>query len=198
MYPKSVNTISNIFEAAQSLFVSKNYADVTMAEIAEAAQVTKGALYHHFAGKEMLYQEMMLADLQEKQALMQSAAQSEGTCRERLYRLTLCFLDLSPEKQVMMTLVRRDINIFKDPTRHKLIRAYQAALPEQVETIIKDGIRDNELTSADPRLLSWTYVSLVEVVLSGYARDVLGGDNHLIANYVLTLFFNGAQAKAAA
>ena len=193
MYAKSTTTIANILESAQELFLNKNYADVTMSDIAEAAQVTKGALYHHFTSKEELYQAMMLVDLGEKRALMQAAAKSKGTCRERLHRLTLNFLNLPPAKRELMRLVRRDINIFKDPIRDNLIRAYQVALPEQVEAIIRDGIRDGELKETDPRLLSWEYVALVEVVLNGYAQDILGS-NGRAADYVLNLFFNGAKA----
>ena len=63
---KSETSVPNVLESAQSAFVAKNYADVTMEEIAEAAGVTKGALYHHFASKEALCLEMMHADLQEK------------------------------------------------------------------------------------------------------------------------------------
>ncbi len=190
MYAKSTTTIANILEAAQKLFVSKNYADVTMSGIAEAAQVTKGALYHHFTGKEELYEAMMLADLDKKKHLMQTAVESEGTCRDRLHYLTVNFLNLTPEKRDLMRLVRRDINIFNDPIRNRLIRAYQAALPEQVETIIRDGIRDGELGNTDPRLLAWEYVAMVEVVLNNYARDVLGANGQL-AEYVVNLFFNG-------
>jgi AcrR family transcriptional regulator len=193
MYTKSTTTIANILEEAKKLFVGKNYADVTMLDIAEAAQVTKGALYHHFASKEALYVAMMLAYLQEKQDLLRSAVESDGTCRERLNDLTLSFLNLSPEEQTMMKLVRRDINIFKDPIRDKLIYAYQAALPEQVEAIIRDGIRDGKLVDTDPRLLAWEYVAIVEVVLSQYAQRVLGNHNHL-ADYVLDLFFHGVKA----
>ncbi|HEX9925564.1 MAG TPA: hypothetical protein VGD99_23105 [Anaerolineae bacterium] len=97
------------------------------------------------------------------------------------------------DKIAIMKLVRRDINIFKDPIRDKLIRAYQAALPEQVEAIIRDGIRDGELVDTDPRLLAWEYVTIVEVVLSRYAQRVLGNHNRL-ADYVLNLFFNGVKA----
>ena len=54
MYSKSTATITSILEAAQRLFLQKNYADVTMGEIAQAARVTKGALYHHFRSKRAL------------------------------------------------------------------------------------------------------------------------------------------------
>jgi len=40
--------------AARSLFGRKGYAQTSVDEIAEAARVTKGAVYHHF-GKEALF-----------------------------------------------------------------------------------------------------------------------------------------------
>ena len=191
MYAKSETTIANILQAAQKLFLARNYAEVTMADIAVVAEVTKGALYHHFASKEALYLAMMLAEMAEKQALMAEAVASQGNCCERLYRLTLNFFNLPDEKRKIMKLVRRDINIFKDPMRNSLIRAYQAALPDQVETIIRDGIEAGELTGDDPRLLAWQYVAMVEVVLTDYAQQTLGKREYM-ADYVLSLFFKGA------
>jgi AcrR family transcriptional regulator len=191
MYAKSETTIANILQAAQKLFLARNYADVTMADIAVAAEVTKGALYHHFASKEALYLALMLAEMAEKQALMAEAVASQGSCYKRLHHLTLNFFNLPDEKRKIMKLVRRDINIFKDPMRNSLIRAYQAALPDQVETIIRDGIEAGELTGTDPRLLAWQYVAMVEIVLTDYAQQTLGKREDM-ADYVLSLFFNGA------
>lgn len=191
MYSKSATTIASILDSAQRLFLDKNYADVTMDEIADAAGVTKGALYHHFPGKESLYIAMMHADLEEKQALLKAAAGSGGACRERLRKLIAAFLALPPQKRESIKLVRRDINIFRNPARNRLVRAYQAALPEQIEEIIRDGIRDGELASADARLLAWMHVAMVEVILTDYAAKVIGSDAER-ADFVVDLFFGGA------
>ena len=43
-----------LIESALKLFGSKGYADTSVQEITEAAQVTKGAFYHHFESKEDL------------------------------------------------------------------------------------------------------------------------------------------------
>jgi AcrR family transcriptional regulator len=193
MYAKSTVTISSLLSSAGTLFLKKNYADVTMEEIAEAAGVTKGAAYHHFANKETLYVEMMQSALKEKQELFQAAIAGPGTCRDRLRRLTAIFLELPYEEREVMKLVRRDINIFKDPVRSQLVRAYQTALPEQVEIIIKDGIRDGELAPADLRLLSWMHVAIVEVILTPYAERVFGNQDEML-DFVIGLFFNGAGA----
>ncbi len=192
MYAKSATTISNITEAAQTLFTSKNYADVTMSEIAETANMTKGALYHHFNSKEALYTAMMLADLAEKSELLGQAVTIQGSTRERLHHLVVSYLNLPHTKREVIRLVRRDVNIFKDPLRGQLIRAYQEALPQHVETIIEQGIEVGELAKTDPRLLSWTFVAMVEVLLNDYAQAAIG-DSDRLADYVVDLFLNGAK-----
>jgi AcrR family transcriptional regulator len=191
---RSEATAARIIAAARTLFVARNYADVTTDMIASAAGVTKGGLYHHFPSKENLYASMMLDDFERKRRLFEQAVASSGTCRERLARLTKDFLDLPEEERQLAQLVRRDINIFTGRDRDRLVRAYQLALPKQIESVIRDGIRDGELAPGDPRLLSWSYVALVEVAVSQYAYDVLG-DTDSRLNHVLDLFLEGAAAE---
>jgi AcrR family transcriptional regulator len=199
MYAKSSQTIARILEAAQELFTTNNYADVSMSEIAETAEVTKGAIYHHFSGKEDLYLTMMHNYLDDIQSMTSEIVEEyrEHSCREQVRVITFSFLGLPATQQDLMRLVRRDINSFKDPEREKLIKAYQKALPKQVETIIRRGISSGELLDGDARLLSWEHVAIVEVVLRPYARKVLG-DIDTMADYVNTLFFDGVARRQAA
>lgn len=44
-----------VLAAARSLFGRKGYAQTSLDEIADAARVIKGAVYHHFVGKEALF-----------------------------------------------------------------------------------------------------------------------------------------------
>lgn len=196
MYTKSKQTIQTILEAARSLFIEKNYADVTIADIVAKAEISKGALYHHFSSKEDLYLRMMHHFLAEIQKSTQSVADnSAGSCRQRLTESTLNFLQLSDDLLAILRLVRRDINIFKDPMRNELIRAYQKAVPEQVERIIRDGIDNGELIDTDSRILSWELVALVEVILRPYSRNHIGeGDAEAMCNFVIKLFFDGVAS----
>jgi AcrR family transcriptional regulator len=192
MYSKSTATIADILCSAEAFFLSKNYADVRMEDIAEAAGVTKGAVYHHFASKEALYVAMMDSFLMEMRDRFQTAVASPGTCLERLRKLTEIFLELPREKRDIMKLVRRDINIFKDRVRNQLVQAYQSALPEQIEIIMRDGIRDGELAAANARLLSWIYVAIVEVILTPFAESSFDNQNEIL-DFVIHLFFKGAD-----
>ena len=44
-----------VLAAARSLFGRKGYTQTSPDEIADAARVIKGAVYHHFVGKEALF-----------------------------------------------------------------------------------------------------------------------------------------------
>ncbi|NOY55884.1 MAG: TetR/AcrR family transcriptional regulator [Actinobacteria bacterium] len=191
---RSEATAARIVAAARKLFVASTYADVTTEMIARAAEVTKGGLYHHFASKEQLYFSMMLEDFERKRRLFGEAVSAAGTCRDRLARLTRDFLELPDEERELARLVRRDINTFTGEKRDRLVRAYQQALPEQVEIIIRDGIEDGELADGDARILSWWFVALVEVVIGAYADRVFGSTQARL-DHVLDLFFEGAAAK---
>jgi AcrR family transcriptional regulator len=194
MLTKSQHTIANILAAAATLFVEKNYAEVTMEQIAAASGVSKGAIYHHFSSKEELYLELIHSDLAEKRRLFQAAVSTSSGCRHRLEALTAAFFGLPPIKRALLKLIRRDINIFVEPVRDRLVRAYQSALPEIVEEVLRDGIKSGEIQPVDARLLSWQFVAMVEVILSDYAdRTLVSAEVKL--KYILELFFHGALGK---
>lgn len=187
-------TEARILDAARDLFLEHNYADVTTEMIIKAASVTKGGLYHHFASKSALYTRMIVDDLEQKRELFQNAVEMQGSCRQRLERLTSAFLDLPDIERRLTRLVRRDINAFSEDEREVLVRAYQRALPEQIEAIVCDGMSDGEINPGDPRIISWSFVALVETVIGDYADKVLGS-NQARLDHVLNLFFDGVATK---
>lgn len=191
--PKNSATIKRILTAAEELFIARNYADVTVSQIAAAAALTKGAVYHYFPSKEQLYLGMLYSDFEEKSRLYRrEAIEFKGSCADRLRHLTGAFLSLPERKRKLIGLVRRDIDIFPPKVRAELIHAYQRALPELVEDIVRDGIRDGEIIPCDPRLLAWHFVAAVEVVLTPDADQRFACDDDKL-NYVLALFLDGCS-----
>src|SRR5258708_20981193 len=47
---------SALVDSAVELFAKRGYAGTSLDEIAKRARVTKGALYHHFSGKQALFE----------------------------------------------------------------------------------------------------------------------------------------------
>ncbi|RLB45563.1 MAG: hypothetical protein DRJ42_29645 [Deltaproteobacteria bacterium] len=183
-------TAGRILAAAAEAFVAGTYADVTVDQVAEAAEVTKGAVYHHFRTKEALYVAMIHRDLARKRGMLFEAIDFEGTSQDRLRALTGVFLALPTTERQLMQLIRRDANSFSGPVRGELVRAYQEALPALVEGVIRDGIGRGELVPADPRLLAWQFIANVEVLLTPYAEQRFACDDDKL-NHVMSLFLNG-------
>lgn len=189
------STLSCILDAAEMLLVHRSYADVSMRDIAEAADVSTGALYHHFPSKEKLYYAMVTRYMARVKQMTLDAIPSDGSCRERLRALTRVYLAMPPAQRKVMRLVRRDLNVFTGRTRSGIVRAYQEAVPDLVCGVLAEAIERRELKPQDARWLAWAYVAIVETTLADYARRKLGSvDAQLDA--ALELFFCGARENA--
>ena len=55
MQQRSEETRNAIIEAAETLFTQQGYTAAGVAEICEAAGVSKGAFYHHFETKQAVF-----------------------------------------------------------------------------------------------------------------------------------------------
>ncbi|MBC8370964.1 MAG: TetR/AcrR family transcriptional regulator [Planctomycetes bacterium] len=193
---RSIQSVQRILDAATDLFVNQSYADVSINQIAAAAELTKGAIYHHFSSKEDIYLEMLLSDLAAKRELFKSVSDVAGDANTRLRLLTTAYFELPEQKRQLITLVRRDLHLFSGEKREQLVKAYQQALPEIVEHILSDCIatRSNLDTEAlDARLLSWDFVALVEVSLSPHAGRIFPATAARV-DHVLKLFFTGISS----
>jgi AcrR family transcriptional regulator len=65
-------TRASILDEATRLFAEGGYARTSLEDVASASQVTRGAVYHHFAGKQALFEAVL--DLQESRAIAQITA----------------------------------------------------------------------------------------------------------------------------
>ncbi|MGR3762075.1 helix-turn-helix domain-containing protein [Roseobacteraceae bacterium NS-SX3] len=67
-----------LIAAARNLFAEKGYAETSTPEIVKAADVTRGALYHHFDGKEALFRAVAEAEAQAVTKAIEAAGKVPG------------------------------------------------------------------------------------------------------------------------
>ena len=69
---------ARLVAAARNLFAEQGYAETSTPEIVKAADVTRGALYHHFDGKEALFRAVAEVEAQAVTQAIEAAAQVPG------------------------------------------------------------------------------------------------------------------------
>jgi AcrR family transcriptional regulator len=65
-------TRAALLEEATRLFAERGYTGTSLEDVASASQVTRGAVYHHFAGKQALFEAVL--DVQESRAIANVSA----------------------------------------------------------------------------------------------------------------------------
>jgi AcrR family transcriptional regulator len=84
-----------ILEAAHDVFAARGYADSTVDEIASLAGVTRGAVYHHFAGKPALFHTVFVELTNELDAAVRAAASRHTEIRSAFIAGCLAWLDFA-------------------------------------------------------------------------------------------------------
>lgn len=81
---RSVEMRARLVAAARGLFVEQGFAATSTPAIVEAAGVTRGALYHHFADKQAIFRAVIEAEAATVAAEIEAADRPKMTAAERL------------------------------------------------------------------------------------------------------------------
>src|SRR5271165_3831115 len=73
---------SDVVQIAAELFAQKGFRATTVREIADAAGILSGSLYHHFDSKESIGEEILSSFINDVLADYRDAASSDGSPRE--------------------------------------------------------------------------------------------------------------------
>ncbi|GAA2464633.1 TetR/AcrR family transcriptional regulator [Agromyces soli] len=102
----AARTARSIVDTATSLFAESGYAAVALEDVAAAAGVTRGAVYHHYASKRGLFT-AVVARLQERvaSAVVSAADQAGPDAAAQLRAGCLAFLDAVTDAAAVRTLL---------------------------------------------------------------------------------------------
>jgi len=87
-------TRAQLVEAARKLFIGKGYADTATPDIAAAAGVTRGALYHHFEDKRALFRVVCEREAEAVAAAVDAATPSGTAPRDALIKGGEAYLEV--------------------------------------------------------------------------------------------------------
>jgi len=120
---RSAELRERLFRSALALFASKGYAETTVEDITEAADVGKGTFFNYFPSKEhilMAFGEMQLAKLE---SVINAAQQSDQPMREVLRTLVMRMTE-EPIRNPSIVRALLQANLSSVPVRDEMLRIH--------------------------------------------------------------------------
>jgi TetR/AcrR family transcriptional regulator, cholesterol catabolism regulator len=180
---------------AADLFAQKGYRATTVREIADAAGILSGSLYHHFDSKESIGDEILSGFINEVLANYRAAV-AEGTdpraALERIVRTTSLTL---AQHRAALTMLQNDWNYFASQPRFaylsKALREIERIWIGQLEAGKQAGLFRADL---DPKL---TYRLLQDVLwIPAQWRRTRGYSADQVIDGFLRILFEGIATGA--
>lgn len=158
-----------------------------MREVAEAAGVSKAAIYHHFADKETLFLALLLGAVAQAGDLVDSAAALAGPTSVKLHALLTGFSAHRNDQQAAMRLAEREAVHLSEAGRTQLFQEYRTRFTAPIERLMAAGQATGDLRADDPRWQASSLLLLAQALLGPSERGVS-------VDTVLNTFLHGAGA----
>jgi AcrR family transcriptional regulator len=140
-----------VLDAARSLFGRQGYAQTSVDEIADAARVTKGAVYHHFAGKEALFRAVYAEVEAEAQSRVMAAGDPAGPPVDQIVAMMNAYLDAALDVEIRrITLVDGPAIVGNEPEE----TAQQQPGYLAVRAFLASSMASGQLIDLDPGALT--------------------------------------------
>jgi len=139
-----------VLAAARSLFGRQGYAQTSVDDIAAAARVTKGAVYHHFAGKEALFRAVHAEVEAEAQARAAAVMDPKESPIDQIVAAVNAYLDVALDEEIRrITLIDGPAMLGLEPEGPADQQPGYAGLRSFVATSIARG----QIVDLDPDVL---------------------------------------------
>jgi TetR/AcrR family transcriptional regulator, cholesterol catabolism regulator len=175
---------------AGQLFAEKGYRATTVREIADAAGILSGSLYHHFDSKESIGDEILSGFMNEILADYRAALGTGGPPRQVLEQIVRTTSKTLARHRAALAMLQNDWSYFATQPRFGYLRTALGEVERAWITQLERGIAEGAFRAdLDPKL---TYRLLREVLWIPAAwRPSSGYNIDQVVEALLRLLFDG-------
>lgn len=155
----TVNTKEKILNSAVNLFSKNNYHAVSMNQIAEDADLSKGTLYWHFDSKEELFSKILIRGIDYFKKRFREILNSEQKTEDKIYSLVEIVVNTFSENMNLIILFKNNSPIITQELEDKKFQ-HQGFL-DIISQIIEEGIKRGAITAKKANELSLMVLSIL-------------------------------------
>lgn len=145
---------SQILDAAQALIYTKGYDQMTIQDILNALQISKGAFYHYFDSKQALLEALIVRMVEQMMTVLRPIIEDEQL--PALRKLETVWCTAAGWKSERIAFLTALIKVWYDDhnalMRDKLYRATLERFSAVLQAIIEQGIAEGTMVAAYPDL----------------------------------------------
>jgi TetR/AcrR family acrAB operon transcriptional repressor len=196
---EALATRENVLTAALEVFSRYGYSAARLEDIAQAAKVTRGAIYHHFGGKEELYKTLVTERSAGINQLAEEIFRQGGTSIEILRRLLISlfeYLDENAEYRALLELAVSKVDLTEglDSIRKDTIKG-RRQLAAYFQELLRQGIQTGTIRSDLPvEPAAWSLVSFMNGVGLIWIQDPQAFSLDEDGKALIDIFLKGIEA----
>lgn len=141
-----------ILALAAQLFAERGFRATTVRDIADAAGMLSGSLYHHFDSKETMVDELLSSFLGDLLARGRAIAAEGLPPREALQRLVEEAFDALPRHRAAIVVFQSDAGYLVRFDRFRYLDTCARELEELWVAVLRRGVESGELVCPEPEL----------------------------------------------
>jgi len=182
------STRMRIIEEARSLFSEYSFLGVSMADIAQKLNITKAALYYHFASKVDLY-ENVLDDVFKRLSLLITEAFSEKTNAQKLKKIVNNYLEFGfSEKNLVKALLLKFSPESSEVTER--IIGLREQISNQIYPLVSEILKEKNLAKeTDSKLVTVLLLGMMDGLLLDYSLFDKEFDSEKVADQIVSILF---------
>ena len=150
MGEKSIQKRKYILETARKVFVEKGFKKVTMKDIVEACDISRGGLYLYFESTSQIFQEVLKLETQQADDLFSDSIKEDATATDIL------LLFLREQKKELLrkqdTLTQAIYEFYFEnqlPKRDNMLKKQFDSAVRIIEKLIENGVENGEFYCED-------------------------------------------------
>jgi len=195
---RSEETHAAILSAALAAFAASGYEAASVAEICEAAGVSKGAFYHHFPAKQAVFLELLEIWLQGIDARLAASRQATDNAAQSLRHMAGLaggIFEVADGRVPMFLEFWTQARL--DPAVWQATIAPYRRYQTYFEALLREGIADGSFRQVDPAIGAQAIVALALGLLLQGLLDPTGADWAAAAQASIELLLKGLERKEA-
>lgn len=133
-----VETRNKLIKAARCAFTVHGYADSSMDELTAEAGLTRGALYHHFGGKQGLLEAVIAQIDGEMSARLAEVISSANSNWEGFVEESIAYIKMALEPEIQRIVLRDGPSVLGDPSQWPSKNACMQSTQRSIQRLIDE------------------------------------------------------------